>query len=135
MRPTELGFRRPSATLAGLVLVAVGVLIALGVWQIRRGEEKAAQIALLAARSAQAPIEAPLRGEAALDFQPVQASGSFDHARELHVYGRSDRGSPGIHVVTPLKRGDGRSSGRHPKATVAASEFANGSKKFSDGGR
>lgn len=103
------GFRRPSVALSAFTLFCFVVLCALGVWQLARRAEKAAQYELLTARISAAPVAAPAVGEGQpLDYQPATATGRFEHAKEMRVYGRSHRGEAGVDIVTPLRRSDGR---------------------------
>jgi surfeit locus 1 family protein len=111
MRPTKLreSFRRPSATLALCTAAAFLALCALGVWQLDRRVQKAAQIELLTSRIGGAVIAAPAAGEAPPhDYQAAIATGHFDHAKEMRVYGRTHGGDVGVDIITPLRRSDGR---------------------------
>jgi surfeit locus 1 family protein len=82
------------------------LLLGLGIWQVQRLEEKEAINAFRAERAAAAPIELPatVTDLPAIDFHRVRVQGRFDHAHELYVYGRSQRGNDGYYVVTPLLR-------------------------------
>lgn len=100
--------------LAGLglvVLVAVS-FSRLGVWQLHRLEERRAYEALVASRLAAAPVplEEVLAGGASADqirYRRVTASGTFDTAHEVILYGRTQGDQSGNHVLTPLILGDG----------------------------
>jgi surfeit locus 1 family protein len=88
-------------------LVAVptlAVLLALGVWQVARGEWKSALIAARERAFAAAPI--PFPGEAGaialLDHVRVALSGTFRHEHEFHLIAPPKTGRNGFHVVTPL---------------------------------
>lgn len=88
-----------------LVLVAVVVLVNLGLWQLRRLDERREDNALVLTRSVAAPVAVEdLADEpvADVEFRRVTATGTFDAAHEVFVGYRSSRGLPGYHVVTPL---------------------------------
>jgi len=90
-------------------LIAVpGVLIlfALSGWQVARHVEREAENAIRAERLAAPPVavDAALADGQARRFRRVHAAGTFDHARELHVYARSLNGNEGFYVLTPLLR-------------------------------
>jgi surfeit locus 1 family protein len=93
----------------GPTLVAVPmffVLLALGTWQVLRLEEKNAINQFRAERAAAEPVDLPaaVTDLPAADFRRVRVQGRFDHAHELFVYGRSQRGNDGYYIVTPLLR-------------------------------
>jgi surfeit locus 1 family protein len=90
-------------------LVAVPMFLALlglGAWQILRLEEKTAINQFRAERAAAEPVDLPavVTDLPAADFRRVRVQGRFDHAHELYVYGRSQRGNDGYYIVTPLLR-------------------------------
>ncbi|HEX6068964.1 MAG TPA: SURF1 family protein [Longimicrobiaceae bacterium] len=99
---------RGLAAAAGVLLIAA-VCVRLGFWQLHRLEERRARNAMLAAALAEpvlalegqvlrAVAEAPER----FRFRRVRVSGRFDPAAALLLRGRARRGSPGVHLVTPL---------------------------------
>ncbi len=82
------------------------LLIGLGVWQLQRLEWKEALIAKIEARTKAPPVsldEAVKRARAGEDvsYLRVRAEGSFDHAKELHLYALSD-GEAGWRVIAPI---------------------------------
>lgn len=94
---------------AVLVAGAIAALVCgrLGVWQLDRLGARRAANAHIAARLAQPPLGAEallLTGSAAedLDYRHVRVAGRFDFEREVIVVGRTLRGVPGAHLVTPL---------------------------------
>jgi len=95
--------------LAGLVLVvlAAGVCVRLGIWQLDRLDQRRDRNRLIEERSS-API-APLGAVVAPDgtgdgtaFRRVVVFGHYAPEHEVLVRGRSLDGRPGQHVVTPL---------------------------------
>ena len=110
--PMAIGIRRRfqfswSLTLA--TLAALGVLIALGTWQVERMHWKHALIEERAQRLAAPPLILPanIAIPGALDFRRVQATGVLLNERELYLANRVRNGQPGYHVITPLQRADG----------------------------
>lgn len=89
-----------------VALPAFAVLLGLGSWQVLRHVEKAEINAFRAERAAAPPVELgeAARDPAAYEFRRVRVRGTFDHARELYVYGRSQRGNDGYYVVTLLRQ-------------------------------
>ena len=107
----RVGFRpRLAPTLAAATVFLL--LVALGVWQVFRLQEKAAINEYRSQRAALAPVPLPA-DPAALsrfdvaryDFRRVRVEGRFENDRELYVYRPSrEGGDAGYHVVTPLLR-------------------------------
>src|SRR4051812_36952685 len=98
--------------LAGLALVIVVVVafVQLGFWQLRRLDERHAYERLVASRLADPPVpvaDALSAGPEAVAFRRVTATGTFDPAHEVVLYGRSQDGQTGNHVLTPLRLDDG----------------------------
>ena len=85
-------------------------LLSLGTWQVQRYGWKSDLIAKLQSRSDSTPAALP--GADAkpddIEFLRVRATGTFAHEYEFFLFGRSLRGRPGLHVLTPLRRADGK---------------------------
>ncbi len=96
-----------------LMLAALAVLVGLGVWQLERLQWKEGLIAEIEARSKGAPItlaEAIAIARKGRDpsYYRVRVEGRFDHAKERHLFAQSlSDGTPGWHVITPLKTAGG----------------------------
>ena len=76
--------------------------IMLGTWQLRRRAERAARNASVAARLAEAP--APLTAAAPLRrYQRVFMTGVADYSQQLVLTHRTREGSPGVHLLTPVR--------------------------------
>ena len=83
--------------------VSVGC-IRLGFWQVSRLGERRAANALVVARLAEPPVPlAALSGDTALRFRRARATGTYDYPNEFVLTSRSRNGSPGVHVITPLR--------------------------------
>ena len=83
--------------------VSVGC-IRLGFWQVRRLSERRAANALVTARLGEPAVQlATLTGDTAVRFRRARAAGTYDYPNEFVLTSRSRNGSPGVHVITPLR--------------------------------
>jgi surfeit locus 1 family protein len=92
-------------------VVVAAVCVRLGFWQLDRLEQRRALNARIAAGLAAPPqpVEALLDAPADdVAYRRVTASGTWDAAHEVLLYGRALDGRPGNHVLTPLVLGGGR---------------------------
>ena len=104
--------RRPGKGTLVLVLLALAILVSLGTWQVYRLQWKEALLADIDARIHEEPvpvseIESRIGQGQAIEYTPMQATGTFDHGRERHFLATYD-GQPGFYVYTPLTLGDGK---------------------------
>jgi surfeit locus 1 family protein len=82
--------------------------VRLGFWQVSRLRERQARNAAVLARLQQPPrVVTELSGDTAVRFRRAWAEGRYDFANELVLATRPRRGSPGIHILTPLLLGSG----------------------------
>ncbi len=102
---------RPRLWPSLLTLVMVAVLLGLGFWQLDRLAWKTALIADLEQRTTAPPITLTeaLANPVAAEYRRVRVTGRWLHERELHRVARTYRGTPGRHLITPLRLSDGRS--------------------------
>ncbi len=106
--------RSRSLLFFGLTLLAAGVFGRLGIWQLSRLRERRAHNAIALAARAQPPISLDDPADAArltadsADNRRVRVTGRYDHAAEVVIRGQSEKGVPGVRVITPLRplRGD-----------------------------
>lgn len=105
--------------LAVIALVMVSVLASLGVWQLRRKDEKRALIAALTERLAGAPValppatQWPALNPAHDEFQRVRFSATFERKPDVMVYSsgsavRDDIPGPVTWAFMPARLADGR---------------------------
>jgi cytochrome oxidase assembly protein ShyY1 len=92
------------ALVMGVAVVVAAICIGLGLWQLRRLDERRALNTEILRSSAHAPIaiEDVSAGAAADPYRNAVAHGAYDGEREVIVYGRSLDGEAGHLVVTPL---------------------------------
>ncbi|NHB77120.1 SURF1 family protein [Rhodobacter calidifons] len=89
-------------------IVGVAVLMSLGVWQLRRMEEKRVYLDEIEARIGNAPIPLPAAPEEGRDkFQAVVAEGRFT-GEYLEVLAGQKGASPGVLVIEAFDLGGGR---------------------------
>jgi surfeit locus 1 family protein len=89
---------------AGICLVLAGVFVQLGRWQLDRRSARQATNAAAAARASAAavPVTA-VPGDTSSRFTTAYASGVPEYEREMVLVGRSRGGSPGVHLLTPVR--------------------------------
>ncbi len=102
-----------------LALSLIVLFVNFGLWQLRRAAQREAYNVLLESRLSADPQPfgklikqysptAPERAENSVTYRRVQVTGRFDPANELLLRSRALDGSPGYHVLTPLRLGGGR---------------------------
>ena len=88
------------------------VLIALGIWQLQRLQWKEDLMARMESgvEAEPVPIDEALgrRDLAGVEWHPVTVEGRFHHDKEVYLYATEFDLGQGVHVITPLERGDGR---------------------------
>jgi surfeit locus 1 family protein len=95
-----------------LLASALGVLVALGTWQVYRLQWKEGLLAEIAQRTKAAPvdlaeIDAQFRADGDVEYWPVAVSGEFLHSGERHFFS-TWKGQSGFNIYTPLILQDGR---------------------------
>ena len=97
--------RRLTILFIALALLAAALFLRLGAWQVSRLHEKQEFNAVVRGRldSAVADFARLPHDAAAARFRRVRVSGTWDRAHELMLTGRSRDGSPGVHLITPLR--------------------------------
>lgn len=96
---------RRLALLGVVAALFAALFTSFGFWQLRRLEARRASNALLAGRLAAAPVpfdSLPASPDSAR-YRRVRVSGRLDYAGEMAVAGRPRDGSPGVHLLTPLR--------------------------------
>jgi surfeit locus 1 family protein len=90
-----------------VVAVVALVCVRLGFWQIERLQQRRARNEATFQRMREAPVQLnALRTDSTgLIFRRVTVTGHFDDARTIIIAGRSLRGVPGVHVLTPMRIG------------------------------
>lgn len=90
-----------------VVLLVALVCIRLGIWQLQRLEFKRDRNRATRERMAEPPasLNAITADSAGLLFRRVVLNGGYDDAHTVIIAGRSLRGVPGVHVLTPMRVG------------------------------
>lgn len=95
--------------LLAVAAAAAAGFCALGVWQLDRHGERTARNDTLRSRLDAPAVDGSagrLAGDS-LAWRRVRLRGRYDYAREVVLRGRAHDGTPGVYVVTPLRRGNG----------------------------
>lgn len=96
---------RRALSLLALSLVTAAICVRLGFWQLSRLDERRARNAAVAARLQESPatLDALPADTARRHYRRVAVAGRADYAREIVLVNRSRDGSPGVHIVTPVR--------------------------------
>ncbi len=91
-----------------IVLLAIGVMVRLGVWQLDRLQGRRAANAAIERQISAPPLPLDSRTAATIDpasltFRRVSLRGTWDYAHEVELRYRSYDGQAGIHLLTPLR--------------------------------
>ena len=87
-----------------LAVVLGAIFVRLGVWQLHRRAERRAMNDGLSAQLGRAPVQIiELLTESDAANRRASVAGTPDHANEIIVTGRSRSGSPGVHILTPMR--------------------------------
>ena len=102
---------RPTLIILLAILAGLGVLCALGTWQVKRLYWKEALLATIDERIATQPrplgeIVAIQQGGGDIEYMPVRLKGHFLHEHEQHFFA-THKGASGWYVYTPLELSDG----------------------------
>lgn len=90
-------------------LIAIALTLALGNWQLRRGDEKVELAARADKRAREPAIQVSTRELAAseVEWRRVEARGTFEPQHAVLLDNRVHHGTVGYQVVMPLRLGDG----------------------------
>ncbi|HEX6845174.1 MAG TPA: SURF1 family protein [Actinomycetota bacterium] len=96
------------AVLVGIGIVVAAVCVRLGVWQLDRLEQRRASNDAVRTGLAAEPttLAAAMQADDPA-YRRVVVTGVFDATHEVILYGRTQEGRPGDHVLTPLVVSDG----------------------------
>lgn len=86
-----------------LAIALAALFVRLGFWQLARLAERRAHNAETASRLAQ-PVVAFEKLSDTSSFRRVVVAGTPDYANEIVFTGRSRNGSPGVYILTPIRR-------------------------------
>jgi surfeit locus 1 family protein len=93
-------------TFAVLGLAVAVVCIMLGLWQLTRLQERRDFNKQLRSRAETPPMDLDSipKDTGAAHFRRVRLNGSYDFQHEISLTNRTRNGSPGVNIVTPLRR-------------------------------
>lgn len=97
---------RALAWLVAFVMLAVllaALFVRLGFWQLDRLAERRAHNAVVASQLAVPTVSFEALRDTT-SFRRVVVTGAPDYANEIVLTGRSRQGSPGVYIVTPIRR-------------------------------
>jgi surfeit locus 1 family protein len=97
--------RRSTILFAFFAVCAAALFVALGLWQLDRRTQRRARNAIIAERVRAAPVSIDhLTGDtASIHYRRVHVSGQPDFDRDLALTLRSNAGSPGVDILTPMR--------------------------------
>ncbi|MDP2497863.1 MAG: SURF1 family protein [Candidatus Palauibacterales bacterium] len=92
--------------LLAVALGAAGLFSGLGLWQADRHGQRQARNDTLRSRLSAPALDAASTTLASdsLAWRRVRVGGRYDYGREIVLRGRAHGGTPGVYVVTPLRR-------------------------------
>jgi len=102
----------PSPWPSLLAALGIGLLVLLGIWQLRRADEKLLIQSTYSARQAEQPLVfagadakriAVTPGLPELRYRRLRVSGVYHRRRQFLLDNRTRRGVPGFQVLTPLR--------------------------------
>lgn len=107
MRPLEITRSGILATVA--VFIVAAICIRLGLWQLDRRDQRNALNRAIAERLESPPVavDALPLDTVGLTYRRAVVDGRFQGSRSIVLGGRSYRGTPGAHVITPVLLADG----------------------------
>lgn len=90
-----------------VVLIVTLTCARLGMWQLDRLEQRRArnQGTLQRMRASPTELSSMMRDSSGFLFRRVLLNGEYDDANTVIIAGRSLRGVPGVHVMTPMRLG------------------------------
>jgi surfeit locus 1 family protein len=89
-----------------LAISFAAVSISLGFWQLRRLAARRTANALLASRrfAPEVPLDSVPSDTAMAHFRRVRVRGAYDYPNEIVLTLRGRNGSPGVNILTPIRR-------------------------------
>lgn len=89
-----------------LAISFAALSISLGFWQLRRLSARRAANAIVASRrdAPEVPLDSLPPDTSASHFRRVRVDGAYDYANEIVLTLRVREGSPGVNIITPVRR-------------------------------
>lgn len=104
-----------------LVIVASGVMIRLGIWQLDRLSQRRAFNAQVASARTQAPFDlnqTQPENLGQMEWRQVEFTGTYDFTNQVAIRNQYFNGQYGYHLMTPLLADSANASGSNPIAVV-----------------
>ncbi|MHB0947591.1 MAG: SURF1 family protein [Gemmatimonadaceae bacterium] len=97
--------RRRMIAFSVIALALAALFVRLGIWQLDRRHERRARNARIAAQAAALPVafDAVPSDTARAHYRRATLRGVPDYEHELVLASRTRSGSPGVHVLTPVR--------------------------------
>ena len=107
-QPRARTFTRRGIIGSVVVLIIALICVRLGIWQLHRLQEKRTRNTAAHIRMKAPPLQltAQMRDSTGLLYHRAVVSGAYDDERTVIVAGRTLNGTPGVHVLTPLRVGN-----------------------------
>lgn len=100
-------FSRKWRILTVLIIIAIGVMVRLGLWQLDRLQERRDYNARIQAQLDAPPLTldatTPIDDLGNMEYRSVVVRGEFDFAQEVALRGQSVNGQLGARLLTPLR--------------------------------
>jgi surfeit locus 1 family protein len=113
-----------------LVLVGMGVLARLGIWQLDRLDQRRAFNARVQAQIDQPPLDLDAKGLNAdltnMEYRQVVVTGEYDHSQEIAIRNQYWGNEWGVHLVTPLKIDGTEQAVLVDRGWIPAADFESG---------
>jgi surfeit locus 1 family protein len=109
---TRIAWSKRLVKLLAVTVLVIATCISLGIWQIARLHQKQQFNAAVTAGLSRSPAPVSTLLPAGVDpdavrYRRVEATGTYDVAHEVVLYGRTQDDQAGNHLLTPLELDDG----------------------------
>lgn len=107
--PTTVLPRRRDLVFLLAAFLAAALFARLGLWQVQRLRDRRAHNAVAESRLRARPVSVGTvpRDSAAAHYRRVNLTGTYDFGHEVVIVNRVHEGSPGVHIITPVRPDSG----------------------------
>lgn len=104
-----MAYRKPELIPVLFIIAAIGICLALGIWQVQRLQWKNAMLADIEKAQAMPTLGTLPQDLDGLQYRHVKLTGVFDHYKVLRMIGHPHARHQGFYVITPFTlEDDGR---------------------------